>query len=185
MFLFMAIGFLIKKLNILPDGSGKVLAKLETYVFFPALSFVTMARNCTPSTISTHLINLVISCVGVALAISMSILLSRLFVKEKSMERGVYNYALAFGNSGYVGDPLVNAIHGDLMLSYYKMYTMPVSTAIYTWGLSVMIPKGKGKGAFKSILNPPMVSLFLGIFFGLTGLLNYLPQLLSSTVYST
>lgn len=185
MFLFIAIGFAIKKLNILPDGSGKVLAKLETYVFFPALSFVTMAKNCTPSTITTHLINLIVSIVGVTLAIGASLLLSGFFVKEESMEKGVYKYALAFGNSGYVGDPLVNTMHGDLMLSYYKMYTMPVSIAIYTWGLSVMTPKGKGKGALKSILNPPTVALLCGIAVGLSGVMNFLPDLISSTLYST
>ena len=185
LFICIAIGFAVKKLNILPDGSGKVLAKLETYVFFPALSFSTMSKNCSPETISTHFINLIISCVGVALALSISLLLSRFFVKERGMERGVYNYALAFGNSGYVGDPLVNTMHGDVMLSYYKMYTLPVSVAIYTWGLGQMIPKDKGKSLFKSLLNPPMVSLFVGIIFGLTGVMNYLPEMVSGTLYST
>lgn len=185
MFLFMAIGFTVKKMNILPEGSGKVLAKLETYVFFPALSFSTMSRNCTPKTISTHLSNLVISIFGVFLAIGLSIWLARYFVKEKGMERGVYNYALAFGNSGYVGDPLVNTMHGDLMLSYYKMYTLPVSVAIYTWGLNQMIPRDKGKSFIKSLMNPPMISLFVGIIFGVLGLMNYIPVMLSDTLYST
>lgn len=185
MFIFLAIGFLIKKLDILPENSGKVLAKLETYVFFPALSFITMATNCTPSTISTHFINVIISTIGVFIAISIAIPLSGLFVKENSMERGVYKYALTFGNSGYVGDPLVNSLHGDLMLSYYKIYTLPVSIAIYTWGLGVMIPRKNGESRLRSLMNPPMVSLFAGIIFGLLGLLNYLPDMLYTTVYST
>jgi predicted permease len=126
-----------------------------------------------------------ISVVGVCVAVGLSIFLSRFFIKEESIEKGVYKYALAFGNSGYVGDPLVNTMHGDLMLSYYKMYTMPVSIAIYTWGLSVMTPKGKGKGALKSVLNPPTISLFVGILFGLTGIMNFLPEMISETLYST
>lgn len=185
LFLFMAIGFLIKKLNILPESSGKVLAKLETYVFFPALSFVTMATNCTVSTLTIHLANIVISLVGVIIAITIATMLSGLFVKEKSMERGVYKYALAFGNSGYVGDPLVNTIHGDVMLSYYKMYTLPLSLAIYTWGLSTMIPKDKNKNPLLSLITPPVISLLIGIVFGLLGILNFLPDVLYSAVYST
>ena len=189
LFLFIVIGFIIKKCKILPPDAGKVLAKLETYVFFPALSFSTMAKNCRIETLSVHLLNLAVSIFGVALAVGISMMLSPLFVKEKGMERGVYNYALAFGNSGYVGDPLVNSMHGDLMLSYYKMYTMPISIAIYTWGLSRMIPKNtNGDGIFKkikSILNPPMIALFLGIFFGLTGIIGYLPNMISDTIYST
>lgn len=185
LFFFLAIGFCVKKFKILPDSSSSVLAKLETWVFFPALSFSTMAKNCTVNSISQYLANVLISCVGVALAIAMAIPLSKFFIKEDSMERGVYKYALAFGNSGYVGDPLVLSMHGDIMLSHYKLYTLPISIAIYTWGLSVLIPKEKGKSAIKSLLNPPIIALFAGILFGLSGIPAILPDIVSGTLYST
>lgn len=189
LFLFIVIGYIIKKCKILPPDAGKVLAKLETYVFFPALSFSTMARNCKIETLSNHILNLIVSIFGVFLAISLSIAIAPLFIKEKGMERGVYNYALAFGNSGYVGDPLVMSMHGDVMLSYYKMYTMPISIAIYTWGLTRMIPNKSDKNVFlkiiKSIMNPPTIALLGGIIFGLTGIMDFLPDMVSETVYST
>ena len=48
-------------------------------------------------------------------------------LKEKVYERKVYQYALTFANSGYVGDPVVQALFGGIGLSYYKMYTLPIS----------------------------------------------------------
>lgn len=65
------------------------------------------------------------------------------FVRKKSPERGIYAYALAFANSGYIGDPLVQMIWGDSMLSYYKLYCLPITIGIYTWGISNLVPHGK------------------------------------------
>ena len=106
LFICMAIGFTACKTKILPENSAKVMAKMETWIFCPALSFITMARNCTRETIGTHAINITIAAVSVMLAMGLSIFLARFFSKKKCAERGVYMYALAFANSGYVGDPL-------------------------------------------------------------------------------
>ena len=177
LFACIALGFLLRRGRILPDNAGSTMAKLETWVFLPALSFMTMCRFCTPDTLSTHAKNVVLSAVGVGIAISLSLLLARFFAKSGTPEHGIFLYALAFANSGYMGDPVVQALFGDEILSYYKMYTLPISLAIYTWGVSRMIPKG-GKSALRRILNPPTVSLVLGVLAGVFGLLDVMPEFL-------
>ena len=183
LFLCIAVGFIARKANLLPDNAGKVMAKLETWIFCPALSFITMARFFTVETVRDHAINLSLSCVGVALAMSMAIFLARFFAKNDLSERGIYKYALAFANSGYVGDPVVLALFGELALSYYKIYAIPVSIAIYTWGLTVLVPSGEKKESFfKKLFNAPMVALFLGIITGITGLGAHLPLAVTNTL---
>lgn len=187
LFLCMAIGFIACKTKILPDNSTKVMAKMETWIFCPALSFITMARNCTVARIGTHAVNIAISCILVAIALTISITISRFFVKTKSAERGVYMYALAFANSGYVGDPLVLALFGEVALSYYKLFCLPITVTIYTWGISVLVPKRDGdskKSTLKTLMNAPTVALLLGIFAGLTGLGAILPAPIVSTLDS-
>lgn len=187
LFLCMAIGFIACKTKILPDNSTKVMAKMETWIFCPALSFITMARNCTVERIGTHAVNIAISCILVAIALTISITISRFFVKTKSAERGVYMYALAFANSGYVGDPLVLALFGEVALSYYKLFCLPITVTIYTWGISVLVPKRDGDGkksTLKTLMNAPTVALLLGIFAGLTGLGAILPAPIVSTLDS-
>ena len=187
LFLCMAIGFIACKTKILPDNSTKVMAKMETWIFCPALSFITMARNCTVERIGTHAVNIAISCILVAIALTISITISRFFVKTKSAERGVYMYALAFANSGYVGDPLVLALFGEVALSYYKLFCLPITVTIYTWGISVLVPKHDGDGkksTLKALMNAPTVALLLGIFAGLTELGAILPAPIVSTLDS-
>ena len=183
--LCIAIGFGVHKTHLLPENAGKVMAKLLTWVFYPALSFMTMARNCTVETMKTHGTNMLLSACCVAVAMAIAIPLSRLFAKKGSYELGVYRYALTFANSGYMGDPLVLAIFGDVGLAYYKFYSLFPSLVIYSWGVSQMIPAEHSKGSFlKKVLTPPTVAMLVGMVFGLTGLTKYLPTFFTGALDS-
>ncbi|MBP3591384.1 MAG: AEC family transporter [Clostridia bacterium] len=185
LFICIAVGYIANKTKILPENAGKVMAKLETWIFCPALSFSTMAKNCRPETLSTHAKNILLSCILVTFSLTISTLLARFFVKEKSAERGVYLYALAFANSGYIGDPLVLALFGDVALSYYKLFCLPISITIYTWGISVLVPAGENKSnSFKRLLTAPTVAMLLGIAAGLTGLGAIMPTPIISALDS-
>ena len=183
LFFCIVIGFLLRRTRLLPDNAGSTMAKLETWVFLPALSFTTMARYCTVDTLGTHATNILLSSAGVMLAILISLFAVRFFAKKDAPERGVFLYALAFANSGYMGDPVVQALFGDEGLSYYKVYCLPISLAIYTWGISCMIP-ANGKGVLRRILNPPTVSLLLGMAAGLTGFGGILPTFIVNALSS-
>ena len=117
MFLCIAIGYVLRQTRILPQDSGKVIAKLVTWVFAPALSFSTMAKNFTVESLSTHAMNIGFSCFTIAVSMGIAILLSYLFVKTPSPERGIYQYALAFANFGYMADPIILGMFGDEAVS--------------------------------------------------------------------
>ena len=169
LFLCMAIGFVLCKTKILSGDAGKVMAKLLTWVFAPALSFYTMAKFCTLENFSAGGSYILISALGVGIALAIAIPLASVFIKSKTYERGVYKYALTFGNSGYVGDPLVLALFGVEGLFWYKIACLPISIVIYTWGISVLVAKKDGEkhNPFKTLLNAPMIAMLVGIVIGL------------------
>ena len=182
LFFCMATGYIISKAGVMPKNSASVLSKLETFVFCPALSFITMARNCTLSSLGTHGVNVLISTLAVSLSIGIAIPLSGLFGR-KSSSRGVYKYALALGNFGYLGDPIVLALFGEEMLSYYKLFTLPMTVIVYSWGISVLVPEGGAKSNFwKKLFNVPMIALLLGIAVGISGLGDDLPLAVTDTL---
>lgn len=183
LFLCIAVGFISAKTKILPESASKTMAKMETWIFCPALSFMTMVRFCTVDTISTHATNIVMATISVTCAMAIAIPLAKVFVKKDCPERGVYAYALAFANSGYVGDPIVLALFGEEGLAYYKLFCLPLSIVIYTWGISVLTPKTEEKGGtLKRLLNAPTVAMLLGVVFGLTGIGKYLPTFVVSSL---
>ncbi|MBE6592276.1 MAG: hypothetical protein E7646_09585 [Ruminococcaceae bacterium] len=185
LFFCIAVGFVMSKANILPDSASKVMAKMETWIFCPALGFMTMLRYCTVDSLSTHGTNLIMACFSVSIAMMIAIPLAKVFVKENTAERGVYSYALAFANSGYIGDPIVLALFGEEVLAYYKLFCLPLSILIYTWGISVLTPKGEGKSSpLKRLLNAPTIAMLVGIVLGLSGIGAYLPEFLTSALDS-
>ena len=185
LFLCIAAGFVISKAKILPDSAGSTMAKLETWVFSPALSFTTMIRYFTVDTLTTHATNIIIACFSVAIAMAIAIPLSKLFVREDSPERGIYSYALAFANSGYIGDPVVLAMFGEEILAYYKLFCLPLTIVIYIWGISVLTPKTTEKYAgLKRVLNASTLGMLAGMVVGITGLGRYLPGFVTSALDS-
>ena len=183
LFICIGIGFALAKLGILPKEASKSISKLVVWVFAPALSFITMARYFTVDTIAFNSVNLLLSCIVTSISVIIAIPLSRLFAKSGTYESGIYKYALAFANLGYMGDPLVQAIFGDEGLSYYKVFTLPILLTIYTWGMALLV-KGEKKsklGLLKKIFNPSTVAMLVGIIIGLSGIGNRLPSFIGST----
>ena len=181
MFFCIAIGFILKKTNIMSDGASKVTSKLVTWVFAPALYFNVTAKFCTPDSIASNAFAVSLGAVVALLGLGIATALSFAFVRTKSPERGVYAYALAFANLGYVGDPLVLSMFGEQMLSVYKMFTLPFSIIIYTWGIGVLTPSGNGN-PLKRLLNAPTIALLLGVISGLSGVGAYIPSAIGSTL---
>ena len=72
LFICMLVGFILRKAEILPANSSKTMSKLVVWVFYPALSFCTMARNFTVDTLKTHASNILMFLVGLACAITIS-----------------------------------------------------------------------------------------------------------------
>ena len=183
-FICITLGFILTKAKILPDNASKTVAKLLTWVFAPALNFITMARYFTISTLGENIELVVIGAAVVALAMTVAIILSKFFVKTDSPERGIYNYSLTFANFGFLGDPLILALFGDKMLFFYKLFTLPMSIIVYSWGLANIIPKGKGQSALKSLMNAPFLAMIFGILAGMTGFGSVLPAFATTTLDS-
>ena len=173
LFTCIVIGFVLSKLKILPESAGSVMAKLEIWVFCPALSFYTMAYYFTTDNIGEHAINVVIAFLVICIIVlPFAYLFAKIFVRKNVYERNVYRYAMAFSNMGYLGDPVVQSILGDNGLAYYKMYTLPMTLLIYTWGINTLVPNDKKhkKNMFVGLVNAPTISMLIGMVVGITGI---------------
>ena len=185
LFICIAVGFVIYKCRLMPENGAKVMAVMETWVFCPALSFMTMVRFCTIDSIGGHLTNIALATVGVAFSIMMAVFLSRFFAKKGTAERGIYTYGIAFANGGYMGDPVVQTMFGDAILACYKLYYLPLTLLINSWGVSILIPSTEKKNLFiKKLINPPTIAMLLGVVVGISGLGKHLPVVVTNSLDS-
>ena len=188
MFTLIVLGFMLRKLKILPESSDKTMSRLETYLFLPALNFFNQLTKCTVSTFKSNVRLMLYGIVILACAIAVSYPLSRLFVRrakgdgEKEYLRNIYRYAMTFGNFGFLGNFLALGLFGQDGLFKYTLFTFCISIVCHSWGMFLLIPKKEGASLLKSFANgflkPPTVAMLAGMVGGLIGAKAYIPDFL-------
>ena len=168
MFTFILLGFLFRKKNWLPENSGIVMAKMETFLFVPALSLFTQMTKCTVQTFTENANLIFYGFVLVMGAIVLAYPLSRLFVRngnqspEQSYQREIFKYALTFGNYGFMGNFIILGVWGNDFFYQYSLFTLLLGIVCQSWGLYNLIPKeqsaGLQKNLQKGLLTPPVLA---------------------------
>lgn len=182
MFTCILVGFVLRKTKVAPENTGTVLSKVENYVFMPAQVMVTFMTYCTVESLTENYRFVLYSILCLAVSMLMGVPLSNLFSRD-GKNRGVYRYALVFGNFGFLGNALVPQMLGQEFLYPYLLFTLPVNTWAFVWGMSQMIPSdGEKTNPLKRLLNPVLVGLAAGAVMGLTGIAKLLPAFLYTTL---
>ena len=190
MVFLMVVGYLLRKKNIVPENSGIVVSKLETFVFVPALSLINQLNHCTVETFTKNSFYILYGFIFIMMAVVIGCLLSRVFVRncnspDQEYQRNVYKYALTFSNYGFVGNFIILGIWGDEMLYKYTMFAFVIGIICSSWGLYILIPKNEGSliaNLKKGLTAPPMIALFVGMIGGLFGLKQYVPSFAMSAL---
>ncbi len=178
LFGFIAVGIFFGKRKLVSDAAPGMLSKLLTCFFMPALSFRSCAQNCRMENVTEYLAFISISAAVITLLHLLARGLAKRFA-EKDTEVGIYNYALAVSNMGYMGYPMMEAMFGAEMLSKMMITGIPVNIYIYTIGMGMMT---SGKISFRSLMNPVFFATLAGVAVGLLGIA--LPPLVSSFLTS-
>lgn len=171
-FLFglIVIGYLLVKLNVLEAGSAKVLSKLENNVFIPALVMGTFIKNFTPENISGAWKILLVSILIEIVVIPFSIITSKLLSKDKYIQK-IYTYGLAFANFGFMGNAVVSSLFPEIFFEYL-IFTLPLWTFIYIWGVPRLLIADSGKNhtikeSLKAFVNPMFIGMLIGMTVGI------------------
>lgn len=191
-FLLIGIGFFLRKLKILPENADKVMAKMETFIFCPALALYTQMTKCTVETFSADAPLILYGAALVFGAILLSYPLSAMFVRDhklspqKAYQRDIYKYALTYGNYGFLGNFLALSVWGQDFFYQYSLYTLFLSILGYAWGMYVLIPKDYGASIWvnlkKGLTTPAILAMAVGILLGLTNTSQYVPGFVASAL---
>lgn len=191
MFSLILVGFFLRKKNIVPENAGVSLAKLETFVFVPALSLHNQITQCTVDNFRDNSILVLYGLVIVIVAVFSSYPLSKLFVgktsgtPEQRYQRNIYKYAMTFGNYGFFGSFIVLGIWGNEFYYKYSLFVFFVGVLCSSWGVYILVPKEQGVSIWenlkKGLLKPPLIALLTGMAIGLTGLSQYVPDFIIRT----
>lgn len=178
-FLFMLIGYLLRKKNIVEENAYANLSKMEMFIFMPALSLSTQMTQCTVKNLKENASFILYGAATIITAVIIATFLSKFFVKdykenrEAAYQRSIYQYAIAFANYGFIGNFLIISVFGQEVLFKYQMFNMVLNFFTYGWGMYVLIPRDRNSGIMKNIIkgftSPPMLAIYLGMTLGLLG----------------
>ena len=184
LFIMALVGVISDKVGWFSESTAKKCTDILFYVITPAKileSFFTLEYS------KETLKGLFIAIGAGLLAHAAAALGAGLFFNKTPPEqKAVYKYACVYGNCGYMGLPLVDAVVGSEGVFYCSAFVISFQIFTFTHGVWLMTRDSEeGKKAInlkKLILNPGVLPVFVGLPVFISGI--KLPGIISTPVSS-
>lgn len=165
MFLFLFIGYGLTKRGRFSVDTCSDLSFMISNICCPSMMLAGVltapsmtGRELLEGGIATAVIYAILILVGALLGVVMGI---------PQSERKFYQLMTVFGNVGFIGYPVVNAIMGAEGMGYAALFNLGFNLLIFTYGIA-QLRKGQAKRNWKTFLNVGTLSGVLAIVLLLT-----------------
>lgn len=180
LFAMMLIGAFLKLRGIIDADGKRCLTDLCVNVIIPCNIFKScliefnmgIFRSCSLLLLSAVLMQLI--CL---------LLNRRIFNRYSPQRKKVLQYCTIVPMSGFLGNPIAEAIYNELGVMYTSIFLIPMRVVMWSVGTTYFVADEKidRKKVLKNVLTHPcLVAVYLGIFFMITQL--PLPDFLVNTV---
>lgn len=168
-FIIMMPGFLLKKMGILTKQHAEGMSSLITNVTFPCLIIVSMQMEFSMEILANCKNAIIIF----AMVIGAAMLLAKIVsdkAKLPATQSGVFAFMLMFGNTGFIGLPVLSGLFGKEAVLYGALCDAVYNVFMFSIGITLMKPKSAGnskievvKLTLKESLNPCFFGLVIGL----------------------
>ena len=176
LFLMMAVGFTLAKLNRLTKEAVPQLSFLLLYVVVPCVVVDALQTERNPELLrELGLTAIVVSASYVAYAL----IILPFFRRRPEATRTALQFGAVYGNTGFMGLPLVRAVLGEEALIYASVAF--VIFMLFSWTHGVVIMGGRKQFSLKTALvNPGVLGSAAGLALFLAGI--RLPGLVGNAI---
>lgn len=166
LFLLMGVGFGLTKLGWLTQAGTSEMTTVLLYVVTPCIIIDSLQTTWDPELLHTLTL-------GTAAVIGLYVLdipLSLLFFRKRPPQlQAPLRFGSIYGNTGFMGLPLVAAVLGDDAL-IFAVATLIIFN-VFTWTHGILLMGGRAAfSAKKLFLNPGVIAVAIGLPLFLTGL---------------
>ena len=178
MFLLMAVGVVLRKMNIITKEGKGMLTDLVIDLILPCNIISAFYMPMDHSVFVSGVEILIISILIQIFCTFISGILYRKVPKEKRM---VLQYATVCSNAGFLGNPVAEGLYGSVGLLYASVYLIPQRIVMWSAGVSYFTECPSKKEVVKKVLKHPcIVTVEIGIVLMVTQV--QLPGFLSSAI---
>lgn len=133
-FIILMVGFVTGKLGVIKRDFMPDFASLITKILLPCLIFHATVTGCTRQAMADNLPMLGLAAAFYATIILMTFLLMKLL--RLSGDKGrVFMFCFIFGNTGFVGIPLMSSLFPDRGLLYLSLFGIIDTPVFWTFGV--------------------------------------------------
>lgn len=163
LFVLVLVGWLANRLHIMGEQMNRGLSRLVVNVTMPAMILASVLDTDAVPESSKVLEIMGVAVVSYGILLCAALLIPR-FLPGTYSEKGVYQFALAFGNVGFIGFPVVTALFGQQALFYASVFMLPFNVLVFTLGILFVGEKKEGFGLeWKKLLSPSLVASVLAV----------------------
>ncbi|HAE60825.1 MAG TPA: transporter [Eubacteriaceae bacterium] len=163
LFILGAVGYLIRKKDVLKDEANSNIPKLITEVTLPCLIISSMQIEYTWDKVADMGLMLLVGVVAFVIQYGFVALIPGIFGLADKHEKGIYQFMVMFQNSGFIGIPVLATIFGEEAIFFGAIYIIPYRVLIMTLGVKMMDSRIR-KFNYKELLNPGMAATVIGLF---------------------
>ena len=179
-FSMIAVGFLIRKLNVVQKEAERVITDLVLYAILPCNIFVSFLGDHTGVGAGDYLAVLLVS-IGIQV---LSMIYGKVaFPREHADKRCSLAYAMICSNAGFLGNAVTEGVFGPVGLMLTSIYLIPQRIMMWSEGLAIYSESADPiKTVKKVVTHPCVVACILGLL-AMTFSVP-VPQAIRSTVQS-
>ena len=179
-FSMVAVGFLIRKLNVVGKDAERIITDLVLDVILPCSIFVSFLGKNEGVSGGDFLAVFLVS-IGIQfLALAYS---KFAFPKEQPDRRISLGFAMICSNAAFLGNPITEGVFGAAGLQLASIYLIPQRIMMWTAGLAMYSGETDRKATMKKVATHPcVVACYLGLLVMATGIT--IPEILVDPVQS-
>ena len=159
-----AAGYAANRLGYLGGETDQKVSKLLLNITMPAMIVAAVITGEELPELGTILSILEVGVVFYLLEAVFALVVPR-FLPGTQGQKGVWRYALAFPNVGFIGYPVAVALFGDGALFYAAILALPFNLLSYSLG--PLLLAGAARFRWKQLFTPCIVASVLGLVLAL------------------
>ncbi len=177
LFIIIAFGFVARKIGIMTMEGDTMLSRLIISITLPCTILASVAtRNSLPE--PSVIANIFLySCLTFAIVLLLAFIISHL-LELTPITRGTYQFMLTFGNTGFLGYPILDAVFGQEAVLYGVIFNIPFHLLVFTVGILMLSQTDASlrqqlKQSSKNLLNPSLAACVITFALALLGITSF------------
>ena len=170
LFSMIFVGYIIRKKDIINKEINQGLSSILLEVTLPALIISSMMIKINTELINNIKIISLLSFILYSVIVLLTIFITN-FLSLSHRRKTVFKFLLIFGNVGYMGYPVINAIYPNYGIFYAIIANVFYNFLMFTYGVYIFIQNEDNSNqiSLKNLLNNGLIAVAIGFLLLITG----------------